>query len=127
MYAHFLRKILNHKARQTYSQMLNRVIVVHDNTRPHIATSVTTVFQEYDWEVLNHTLYSPDLSPLNYNLFPKRKEPLQGIRFSDLIELSSAMTWENQWLNKNQLLHRIERLLECWRACISHERITKGL
>ncbi len=45
------------------------------------------VFQEYGWEVLNHPLYSPDLSPLDYDLFPKLNEPLQGIYFSDLSEL----------------------------------------
>ncbi len=42
--------------------MLDHVIILHDNGHPHIATSVTTVFQAYGWEVLNHLAYSPDLS-----------------------------------------------------------------
>ncbi len=87
----------------------------------HMATSVMTIFQEYSWEVLNHPPYSPDLSAPDYDLFPKLKEPLQGIRFSNLNEMSLAVTREISRLIKNQFLHGIERLPECWRACISHE------
>ncbi len=65
--------------------MLDHVIIFHDNTHPHIAMSVTTVFQEYGWEVLNHPLYSSDLSNPDYGVFPKLKEPL-CVRFSDLNE-----------------------------------------
>ncbi len=106
VYVHFLCKILRSKVWRLYSQMLDCTIILHDDTRPHIAMLVTTVFQEYGWEVLNHPLYSPDLSPLDYDLFPKRKEQLRGICFSNLSEPSSVMTWEVRQLNKNQLLHK---------------------
>ncbi len=115
VYIHFLRKILRLKI---HSQMLNCVIILHDNYCPHIATSVTTFFQEYRLEVLNHPPYSLDLSPLEYDLFPKLKEPLRRICFSDLSELSLVVTWEIQWLNKKQLVHGIEKLREHLRACI---------
>ncbi len=36
----------------------------------------------------------PDLSPQDYNLFPKLEELFQEIRFSYLSELSSAVTGE---------------------------------
>ncbi len=62
---------------------------------------VTVVFHEYTWEVLNQPLYSPDQSPQHYNLFSKLKELLRGICFSDLRELSSAMTQKIRLLNKN--------------------------
>ncbi len=38
-----------------------------------------------------------------------------------LSELSSGVTWEIRWPNKNQLLHGIERLPGRWRAHILHE------
>ncbi len=63
-YVHFLCKILRPTIRQMYSRMLDHVIIVHGNACPHIATLVTTVFQEYNWEVLNHLPYSYNLSPL---------------------------------------------------------------
>ncbi len=49
--------------------MLNHVIILHEKAHPQIATSVTTVSQEYGQEVLNHALYSPDLIPLCYDIF----------------------------------------------------------
>ncbi len=55
--------------------MLDCVIILHENTCPHITMAVTTVFQEYDLEVLNHPPYSPNLDPPDYDLFPKLKEP----------------------------------------------------
>ncbi len=82
--------------------------------------SVTTVFQENAWEVLNHSPYRPNLSSLDYDLFPKLTELLQGIRFSDLSELPKAVTQEI-WRHKNHLLHRIERLPEHWQAWILWE------
>ncbi len=72
--------------------MLDCVIILYDNARPHIVTPVTLIFHEYSWEVLNHPPYTPDLSPLNYNLFPKFKELLREIHFSDLSEMSLAVT-----------------------------------
>ncbi len=81
--------------------MLYHVITLHDDT---IAMSVTTVFQDYGWEVLYHLLYSPDLSPPDYDLFPKLKEPLQGIHFNYLSEQSSAKTQEIWHLTKKPSL-----------------------
>jgi hypothetical protein len=43
---------------------------------PHIAQSVKDVMADYKWEVLPHPAYSPDMSPPNYDLFPKLKNPL---------------------------------------------------
>ncbi len=60
------------------TKMLDRVIILHYDAYSHIATSVTTVFQEWGWKVLNHPLYSPDLSSLDYNLFWKVEELFQG-------------------------------------------------
>ncbi len=74
-------------------QTLDQMIIFHDNACPHIATSTSTVFREYCWEVVNHPPYSHDLSPLDYNLFSKLKGPIWGggIRFTDLSYMSSAL------------------------------------
>ncbi len=123
MWCHIVHfyKILRSKVWRICSQILDRVIILHENARPHTATLVTTVFQEYGWEVLNHPPYSLDPSPLDYDLFPKLKEWLWGICFNDLSKLSSAVIKVIQQLNKNQLLQGIEGLPGRWRACILHD------
>ncbi len=115
VYVHFLRKILRPKVQQICSQMLDGVIILHDNTYPHIATSVTTVFQEYGWEVLNHPPYSPDLSPQIKTHSQNLRNPL-GDSFQQLkcavgmpnrfvkIDLNRFLRWvqEIDKIRKNQ-------------------------
>ncbi len=72
--------------------MFDCVIILRNNTCPHIAMLVTVAFQEYSWDVLNHPPYSSDWSLPDSDLFPEFKELLQGICFSNLSELSSVMT-----------------------------------
>ena len=38
-------------------------LILHDNATPHKAGVVRDVFERYQWEVLKHPPYSPDLSP----------------------------------------------------------------
>ena len=54
--------------------------ILHDNASSHKANIVKELLESYHWKVLDHPPYSPDLSPPDFDLFPKLKEPLQGIR-----------------------------------------------
>ncbi len=102
------------------SQMLDHMIIFHDNACPHIAILVITVFQEYDWEVLSHS-HTVLIRVPQTTTISKIQGMLSGICFSDLSEPSSAMTREIRRLSKIQFLHGIERLLECWLVCFSCE------
>ena len=66
-------------------------LILHDNVHPHIADVVTKKLCDYGWEVLPHARYSPDMSPPDFDLFPKLKEPMHGL-FSFLEELSTDST-----------------------------------
>ena len=46
---------------------------------------------DYGWEVLHHVPYSPDMSPPDFELFPKLKKPICG-RVTSLEELSTDVT-----------------------------------
>jgi len=50
------------------------------NARPHLGKVVTDVLSKYEWEVLPHAPYSPDMSPPDFDLFHKLKEPMRGHR-----------------------------------------------
>ena len=45
------------------------VLLLHDNTRPHIANMTKEAIQTHGWEVLPHPPYSPDLAPTDFHLF----------------------------------------------------------
>jgi len=56
-------------------------IILHDNARAHIANVVMDLLRRWRWEILEQPPYSPDMSPCDYDLLAKMKEPLRGIRY----------------------------------------------
>lgn len=48
--------------------------------------------EKYGGEHLKHPPYSLDLSPPDFDLFPKLKEPLRRIRFPDLNTLNEEVS-----------------------------------
>jgi hypothetical protein len=81
-YCSFLEHNLRPALRKTRRHFLqNPPIILQDNARPHAAQAVADLFDRWGWEVLYHPPYSPDLSHCDFDLIPKMKEPLYGIRF----------------------------------------------
>jgi transposase len=50
------------------------VLILHDNARSHASGAVSEVLEKYGWQVPPHPPYSPDMSPLGFDLFPKLKK-----------------------------------------------------
>ncbi|GBM37090.1 Mariner Mos1 transposase [Araneus ventricosus] len=63
-----LNRILK-ETRPLYEKRQDKVILQHDNARPHVAKPVKTYLETLKWEVLPHPPYSPDIAPSDYNLF----------------------------------------------------------
>jgi len=55
--------------RAHYCSRHNKIILLHDNARPHVAAPVKTYLETLKWEVLPHPPYSPDIAPSDYYLF----------------------------------------------------------
>ena len=63
-----LSRALKEKRAHYYSRH-DKVILLHDNARPHVAAPVKTYLETLNWEVLPHSPYSPDIAPSDYYLF----------------------------------------------------------
>jgi hypothetical protein len=46
------------------------VVLLHDNAPPHRAPCTHTLLEHFNWELYDHTPYSPHLAPSNYNCLP---------------------------------------------------------
>ena len=72
------------------------VILLHDNTWPHIAACANALIKLFNWEIFDHPPYSPDLVPSNYHLFTMMKVWLATQHFHTNKELMDVV---NIWLH----------------------------
>jgi len=77
------------------------------------------VFWQWHYELLEHSPYSPDLAPSDFNLFPKLKLFLAGQRFSSNLEATAAVEGYFADLTKNHYRDGIIALEHRWNKCIS--------
>ncbi|GBP07596.1 Mariner Mos1 transposase [Eumeta japonica] len=61
-------RALKEKRPQYYSRH-DKIILLHDTARPHVAVAVKNYSKTLDWEVLPHLPYSPDIVPSDYHVF----------------------------------------------------------
>lgn len=118
-YKTYLRTVLRPAIRKKRPDLLAAgPLILHDNASCHKADVVNTLLEEYKWEVLKHPPYSPDLSPCDFDLFPKLKEPLRGIRYTDLDELEEAVATEVRRITRGCLATGIRGLPRRWESVI---------
>ncbi|CAK1586232.1 unnamed protein product [Parnassius mnemosyne] len=60
----------------------SRLLLLHDNARPHTAQQTTTKLDKLQLECLRHPMYSPDLDPTYYHFFRNLDNFLQGKKFN---------------------------------------------
>jgi len=89
-------------------------LIFLDNAHPYLGKAVTNLLSKYEGEVLPHAPYSPDMNPLDFELFHMLKEPMRGHRFPSLEEVSAAVTRAIRGLNKSGTLNGIANLLKRW-------------
>jgi transposase len=94
--------------------------VRHDNARPHASGAVSEILEKYEWQVLPHPPYSPDMSPSDFDLFPKFKKALRGKRFRSIEEVSNEVTRVIRCINNEGVLTGIQDLPKRWIAVIKH-------
>ena len=71
--------------------------------------------------MLPHVSYSPDMIPLDFDSFPKLKEPMRGRRFSSLKDISTDGTQDIRHMNKSGVLDGIIMLPKRWDSVIEKQ------
>jgi len=102
----------------------NSVLILHDNAWPHLGRDVRELLHGYSWEVLPHLPYSPDMIPLAFDLFPKLKINMRGVRFSTLEDVSASVTRCVRQLNCSRDLTGIMDLPKRWDTVIRQKGAT---
>ena len=71
--------------------------------------------------VLEHPVYSPDLAPNDFFLFPKLKEILKGRNFDDIDDIRSNTTAALKAIPQNKFKNCFEGWTRCWHRCIASQ------
>ncbi|UYV65434.1 hypothetical protein LAZ67_3004375 [Cordylochernes scorpioides] len=74
-----------------------KVLLVHDNARPHAARTTQTLLENFKWEIFTHPPYSQDLASSDFHLFPALKLLLGGNHFANDDEVQAEA---NHWLRR---------------------------
>ncbi|GBP51768.1 Mariner Mos1 transposase [Eumeta japonica] len=108
--------------RSEYSKRLDKVILLHDNARSHVAKPVKTYLEMLEWDVLPHPPYSPDIAPSDYHLFRSMAHALIDQKFT-LYE--DCQKWVDLWISskdKDIFQHGIHLLPERWQKVVESDR-----
>jgi hypothetical protein len=68
------------------------------------------IFDPKNVTTLYQPLYSPELSPPDYFLFPKLKMKLKVLHFADVAEIQKAVTDELKKVQKEEFLAAFQKL-----------------
>lgn len=50
------------------------VMILHNNTQPHVVTAMTELLEKYDWQLLFTPVLQSWHDPSDFELFPKLKK-----------------------------------------------------
>ena len=98
---------------------LKYVRLLHDNAPAHKARIVTDFLESEKVTVLPHPLYSPDLAPCNYFLFPRLKSILSGRRHRSRKSLGSAIYQCPQGIPVQDYENCIQNWIKRLKRCVS--------
>ena len=71
-----------------YNHQPMTIIYHHDNVRAHKSEiTIDKITKQFEWEILSHPSYSPDISPSDYHLFRSLQTSLYGKQFQELPQI----------------------------------------
>jgi transposase len=97
-----------------------RVVLLHDNARPHTAAHTVVKLCALKYESLKHPPYSPDLASWDFDLFGPMKEHLRGQKFANDEVMETVQSWLKA-TPKSFFLEGIRKLVDRWTKCVAKQ------
>ena len=99
-------------------------IILPNNARSHTAVAVPDLLCRWQCEIQERSIYSPNISLCDYDLFTKVKEPLRGTWYNTIDELICAIgrsIWSIQNIKKDGCADGVRCLPNIWQKVINKE------
>ena len=120
-YIEILMKLCECVRRKRLELWRNGWILQQDNTPAHNALSVKQFFANKNITVLEHSPYSPDLTPCDFCLFPKIKSVLVGTHFVSVENVKAKMVEILSGLTERDLQNCFEHWQHRRQLCVNSE------
>ena len=91
----------------------------HDNASPHALLLIREVLAKQETIVAPQTLYSPDLAPADFFLFPKLKSTLKGRRIQTVEEIKENSLQNLRAIPQNTFQDAFQNWKKRWELCIN--------
>jgi len=115
-----LNRALKEKRAYYYSRH-DKITLLHDNARPHVAAPVKTYLETFNWEILLHPPYPQDIAPSDYYLFRSMTHDLSEQHFTSY---EDTKNWVDSWIaSKDEAFFRrgIRMLPERWEKVVASD------
>ncbi|KAM0729388.1 Mariner Mos1 transposase [Formica fusca] len=109
------------KEKRAHYSRHDKVILLHDNARPHVAAPVKTYLETLNWEVLPHPPYSPDIAPSDFHMF---RSMAHGLSEQHFTSYEDTKNWVDSWIaSKDEAFSRrgIRMLPERWEKVVASD------
>ena len=97
VYIETLKKLKSRIQRVRPALEMYKVLLQHDNARPHTSLKTVEVISSFGWTTISHPAYSPDLAPSDFHLLGPFKKNLSR-RLSPVMKRSKLLLgrgWRN--------------------------------
>ena len=98
-----------------------RMDIADDNLPAHTALAIREFLTKKKIPVLPQPLYSPDLAPCDFYLFPKLKLKLKGHRFGTIEQIQKTVTDNLHTLTENDFQYCCEQWKKRWNHYVSSQ------
>ena len=114
-----LKKVKKFYNKKQPSKGWSGVHLLHDNASSHKCEVVKSFLASEKVKVLNHSPYSPDLSPCDFFLFPRLKKMLSGNKYTSRSSLGRAIYQCLQQIPKEDYLSAFRDWVKRLQKCVS--------
>ena len=123
-----LKKLKKYYQKRRPATGFKHVRLLHDNAPAHTSAIVMAFLKKEKVTVLPHPLYSPDLAPCDFFLFPKLKAFLAGRKYQSRQALGSAIHQYLITVPKSAYLDAFKNWIHLLKLCISsHGEYFEGM